>query len=165
MGRRKLIVRILGLVSTARGFAYAVTEGPGCLVTVGIRRTSPEARVAQKAIDAVLASARALFVAFDDDTSRKKLQRGRMFARAVAQACEMQGPMLLNIQPKQVWALTARKRPTRLEVAEAIARRFPEIADRLPPKRKAWQAEQERIGIFLALAAAVAAWESFKEGG
>jgi hypothetical protein len=165
MGGRKIVVRILGLVSTARGFAYALTEGPGCLVNVGLQRTSPETRAVEKAIDAVLVRARALFVAFDGDSARKKRQRGWMFVRAVTRACQTRGPMLLAVSQKQVSALSAVKRPTKWDVAEAIAKRFPEIADRLPPKRKAWQTEEERIGIFIAVAAAVAAWESFRGGG
>jgi len=38
------------------------------------------------------------------------------------------------------------------EVASALARQFPDLASRLPPKRKIWQSEDYRMGIFDAAA-------------
>ncbi len=42
------------------------------------------------------------------------------------------------------------------EVASALARQFPDLASRLPPKRKVWQSEDYRMGIFDAAALGVA---------
>jgi hypothetical protein len=42
------------------------------------------------------------------------------------------------------------------EVASALARQFPDLALRLPPKRKCWQSEHYRMGIFDAAAVGVA---------
>ncbi len=42
------------------------------------------------------------------------------------------------------------------EVASALARQFPDLALRLPPKRKCWQSEDYRMGIFDAAALGVA---------
>jgi hypothetical protein len=41
---------------------------------------------------------------------------------------------------------------TRYEIAEAIARHVPALAPRLPPKRRAWTAEDRRMGLFNAAA-------------
>jgi hypothetical protein len=38
------------------------------------------------------------------------------------------------------------------EVAAALAKQFPSLASRLPPKKKCWQSEDYRIGIFDAAA-------------
>ena len=42
------------------------------------------------------------------------------------------------------------------EVASVLARQFPDLALRLPPKRKCWQSEDYRMGIFDAAALGVA---------
>ncbi len=34
------------------------------------------------------------------------------------------------------------------EIARAVAELFPELSHRLPPRRKAWMSEDERMGIF-----------------
>jgi hypothetical protein len=42
------------------------------------------------------------------------------------------------------------------EVASALALQFPALASRLPPRRKCWQSEDYRMGIFDAAALGVA---------
>jgi len=42
------------------------------------------------------------------------------------------------------------------EVASALAQQFPALASRLPPRRKCWQSEDYRMGIFDAAAVGVA---------
>jgi hypothetical protein len=42
------------------------------------------------------------------------------------------------------------------EVAAALAKQFPSLASRLPPKKKCWQSEDYRMGIFDAAAVGVA---------
>ena len=44
---------------------------------------------------------------------------------------------------------------TKSEIARAIAGRFPELQSRIPPERKRWQTEDERMHIFDALALAL----------
>lgn len=162
MGGERITVRVLGIASTTRGLAFAVTEGPRRLVDTGLRRIPARRTAALKAIDLVLQKARPLFVAFERETSQKKRNRGRMFSKAVADACETGGIMLLSIGRAETNALSEIANPTKWDVAEALVKHFPEIAGRLPRRRRAWQSEDERIGIFLALAAAVAAWENFR---
>lgn len=48
--------------------------------------------------------------------------------------------------------LEARTKP---EIAAAIAQHFPELAPRLPPKRKIWMSEDERMSIFDAVSLAL----------
>jgi hypothetical protein len=45
---------------------------------------------------------------------------------------------------------------TKYEIASAVVRILPELAWRLPPKRKAWQSERRRTAIFEAAAAVIA---------
>lgn len=48
---------------------------------------------------------------------------------------------------------------TRIEIAEALARVFPELVSYLPPKRRAWQAEHPRMTVFDAIALGLAYWQ------
>lgn len=48
---------------------------------------------------------------------------------------------------------------TRVEIAGALARIFPELASLVPPKRRAWQAEHPRMTVFDAIALGLAYWQ------
>ncbi len=162
MGERGIAVRVLGLASTTRGFAFALTEGPGRLVSWGVHRTPPSRAVAMKALDGVLRRGRPLFVSFELEASRKKRHRGQMFGDVVTSACAVHGIMILTVESKHVKELANVPRPTKWDVADAIAKRFPEVAHKLPTRRKAWQSEDDRVGLFMALASAVSTWDEFR---
>jgi hypothetical protein len=49
---------------------------------------------------------------------------------------------------------------TRDEIAAALARIFPELHWRLPPKRRAWQSEHPRMAMFDAIALGLAYWQN-----
>ena len=48
---------------------------------------------------------------------------------------------------------------TREEIAAALARIFPELVWRLPPKRRPWQSEHPRMAMFDAIALGLAYWQ------
>jgi hypothetical protein len=48
---------------------------------------------------------------------------------------------------------------TRDEIATALARIFPELSWRLPPKRRAWQSEHPRMAMFDAIALGLTFWQ------
>jgi len=103
-----------------------------------------------------------LFVAFDYKAGRRKRHRGRVFADAVKTATTTHGSLLLVIRSEQTKALSHTRRRTKWDVASAVAEMFPHIASKLPPHRKPWESENEWLGLFMALAASVAAWEAFR---
>lgn len=47
---------------------------------------------------------------------------------------------------------------TRSDIAEALARIFPELTSYVPPKRRTWQAEHPRMIVFDAIALGLAHW-------
>lgn len=162
MGARRVVFRILGIASTIRGFAYAITEGPVCLVASATRGTPASGERLTSAIDALLLRARPLFIAFEQ-ASGKKRDRGRWFAEALVSCCEARKIMVLTVGHEKLRGLTALRRPNKWDIADVMVTRFPEIAHKLPGKRKPWQSEDDRIGVFMALAAAVCAWQSVGE--
>src|SRR5262249_35090005 len=148
---------------TTRGFAFAITEGSRRLVSWGLRRIPIQGGRAVTAVEDVIRDARPLFVAFDKLTSTAKRKRGRLFGGVVNTACDIHRIMILDVDPKAVARLTGNKRATKWNVAEAIVQLFPDAASRIPPRRRPWQSEDDRIGMFMALAAAITAWENFRK--
>jgi hypothetical protein len=122
----------------------------------------PAGARARKAIETVLRRARPLFVAFEHEAALKKRHRGKRFSSLLTRACDDLGVIVLSVKSRQTKAFSTVKNPTKWDIADALAKLFPEISDRLPARRKAWQTESDRIGLFMALGAAVAAWESFR---
>ena len=49
---------------------------------------------------------------------------------------------------------------TKRQIAEAIAREFPELEPRLPPVRKIWMSEDRRMSIFDAVSLAITFFHS-----
>ncbi len=162
MARGSVTVRILGVASTTRGFAFAVTEGPRRLVAWELRGV-PAGSKAVKAIDSVIRRARPLFVAFDREAALRKRHRGKRFSEALTEACDELGVMMLFVTSEQTRALSDVSDPNKWDIADAVVKLFPHTAHRLPARRKAWQSEDDRIGLFMALAAAVATWDSFRK--
>src|SRR5260221_10792820 len=98
MGGHRVIVRILGVSSTTRGFAFAVTEGPRRLVNWELRRVPARAAAMVKSLDVILRRMRPLFVAFEGEASVKKRRRGQMVTDAVTNACDAHGIMILSVR-------------------------------------------------------------------
>ena len=68
--------------------------------------------------------------------------------------------MIVPISADAVQRFSEVEHPTKWDVASGVAKRFPEIATKLPAKRKPWQSEDDRLGVFIALAGAVTGWRS-----
>jgi len=112
-----------------------------------------------KILDDLLARTRPLFVAFNREATHKKRRRGRSFGVAVKRACDARGIMILAITSQHISSLSSRMRPNKWDIADAIVTWFPTTAGSLPLRRKPWQSEDDRIGLFMALAAAICGWE------
>lgn len=161
MGGRHVAVRVIGITSTSHGFAYAVLEGPTRLVDWGVYRLHSGHDAVISAFDRALVKNRPLFVALDRILSARKRLRGRLFVEAVERAALARRIMILDTDSRKA---TGEEKPTRWRIAAEMARRFPEVAHKLPKPRKPWQSEDDRMGLFLALAAGAVAWGQFRGG-
>lgn len=161
MRGRRLAVRIVSFAATVRGFAYAVTEGPGCLVDVNVRRQPSKAPDVEKILAAILTRARPLFVAFEA-TKSKRGTRASVLDEHLTKACAAANIMILRVTAEQLKILTRLEKPTRWDIASAVAKQTPELAHRLPRKRGLWEPEDERVGLFHAVACGLAAWNMFR---
>lgn len=164
MGARRVVIRVLGLASTIRGFAYSLTEGPGCLIDVGNRETPAKGPRLDRSIDLVLQDSRPLFVAVEHMSGLKQ-ERFRQFSDAVIGCCESHEIKVITVRREDLLKAANLRDGTKWDVAEAMVRRFPEIAHKLPERRKQWKSEDDRLGIFTALASALSVWRSFRVPG
>lgn len=162
MGRR-VVVRIIGLASTTKGFAYAVTENSKRLVSWGLLRLS--SRRVPMALEKLFRKSRPLFVAFDATASDKKRVRGKFFKVIVEKSCDLHGLMILSSQARHAIDLGRQGvSATKWRIASELSKIFRELEHKLPNRRQEWTSEDDRMGIFMALATAVAAWRNFAEG-
>jgi hypothetical protein len=114
-------------------------------------------------VGSIIRQARPLFVALDLERHRKQRRRGQTFAKAVDDACTANGVMLIHIKSRDTRALSDHDRPTNWHIAKALAEMIPHLDRHLPSRRRLWASEDERMGLFTSLAAAVCAWEQFRK--
>ncbi len=150
--------RVIALDVRWGNFGFVVFEGPNEILDWGIRSFRSGA-------NAVKAPAGEKFGALLDELTPSAVVIRERGIRSTKK------PKLLSIIERQV---RSRRIPLRLitprdvnrafvgfetnkyEVASALAKQFPTLASKLPPKRKCWQSEDYLMGIFDAAAAGVA---------
>lgn len=154
-------IRIIGIAATARGFAFAVVEGADRLIDYGGHKNSSQGQLIHQ-LDAVIKRSRPLFVACEVARHAEKSDRGRRFIEALKAACVPYGIMVLCVERREVGGGGRAASVTDHELCQAVAARFPLLANAIPSPRRHWDAPSQRVGIFLAAAAAAAGWDHFR---
>lgn len=153
--------RILALDPTTKGFGYVIFELPSRLVAWGLANVSGDKLAGaiarfKKLLDHTQPEA----VVFEDGDAPGSLRRHRVrdLIEALVAVARERGLTVYKIARKAVLECfsSGEDRATKYSIAEELARRFPLLAEKLPPRRKAWMSQDERMGIFDALALAVA---------
>ena len=151
--------RILAIDLRARSFGFVAFEGPTRLLDYGVRSF-------RQGINAVKVPASTKIAALIDEyepsavvlkqwTEDANGKRARMRKTVVRQADLRRIPVRLLPRGvvRNAFAGDDRNKYT---IASALAQRLPELAAKLPPKRKIWQSEDYRMSIFDAAALGVA---------
>mgnify|MGYP001582794102 CR=1 FL=1 len=148
--------RIIAIDPTIRGIAFAVFEGPDRLIDWGVKQARADKQVrCLKYVDELIRWYTPTSIVLEDVAaagSRRSVRVKELLA-AIAKTARDR-----NVRPRLVARTAVLKQFGRSraankdEVAAAVAARFPELAPRLPAKRKPWQSEAERLGIFDAVA-------------
>jgi hypothetical protein len=148
---------VLAIFPSTRGFGYAVLEGPTSLLDWGVKG----ARGGRKNIQS-LRRARDLLRFYRPDVlvledyegrGSRRAKRIEQLIDAIAAFAEKERVATASFSRAEVrdcFGLTAKR-----QIAEAIARDFPELEPRLPPVRKIWMSEDARMNIFDAAALAM----------
>ncbi len=161
MMRTLTIKRVLAIDPFSRGVGFAVLEGADTLVDWGLRTTSTAdngkaARVIEKLIDRFRPDVLAL-EDWDATGARRCERVETLLDRIVSAEKERVGVRLISAnQLRSMGSLP--KVGTKYGRASLIAERFPELHAFLPPVRKPWMSEDDRMAIFDAVSLALASF-------
>lgn len=144
--------RVMAIDPTSRGFGFVVLEGPDRLVdwaVVEIRKNK-EDKCLQRMVD-LIARYRPDVLALEDPKGRgsRRCSRVQKLLGRVERLAD-EGAILTRrfSRSKVRRAFSDSGAKTKYEIAVAIAKRFPELAPRLPRFRKPWMTEDDRMSIF-----------------
>ena len=150
--------RVIALDVRSQNFGFVVFEGPNEILDWGIRSFRSGA-------NAVKAPAGEKFRALLDEFTPSAVvirERGigstkkpKLLSIIERQARTRRIPVRF-ITPREVNRAFVGFESNKYEVASALAKQFPALASRLPPKRKCWQSEDYRMSILDAAALGVA---------
>lgn len=164
--RKETARRILAVDPFSRGVGFAVLEGPDCLIDWGIRTTgradnAKAARVINKLIDRF----RPDILALEDWNSDGARRCGRVEKLLDRIAADEGTRVLVRlVARREVRAIGSLPHTgTKRGRACFLAERFPELQAFLPPLRKAWMPEDDRMAIFDALSFAIACSETTRK--
>jgi RNase H-fold protein (predicted Holliday junction resolvase) len=152
--------RILAIDPTTKGFGYAILDLPLRLVAWGMAHIDGEKRSgAIFRFEALLDQFRPDAVVLEDTTAQgsRRYPRVRDLLEALAKIARERGLEVHTVSRLDVIAYFSSQdeQATKHSIATTLAGAFPELAEKVPKKRKIWQSEDERIAVFDALSLAV----------
>jgi len=152
--------RVLAIDPSPRGFGFAVFEQPFDLIESGFRHVREEKNIGViSQVEQILRRSRPQTLVLEDiDAPASRRQpRVRQLLESLAGLARSQGIAVRRVPRSAVLARFAPEggKTTKQAVAEKLAEHFPELKDLLPPPRKIWQAERDKLAIFDAVAFAV----------
>jgi Holliday junction resolvasome RuvABC endonuclease subunit len=159
--------RALAIDPTTKGFGFAVLEGPAMLIDWGVKHASGERN------GGCLKQARELIRRYQPDVLivEHTAARGAHRCSRVRQLIEDLIALASDrrVRTKRVSRRRAQRcfsktaSATKRQIAVALTERFPELEPHLPPVRKPWMSEDERMGIFDSVAFAWAFFEPLRK--
>jgi Holliday junction resolvasome RuvABC endonuclease subunit len=151
--------RVLAIDPTSRGFGFVLLEGSHRLIDWGVAHARVDkhrrclARVAN-----LIAHYEPEVIVLEDGAGRGS----RRSARVRQLLKEIQGLAMNRDIPTRRYSRSELRHAfaesgarTKYEIAKVIVGRFPELTSRLPPFRKPWMSEDDRMSIFDALGLAL----------
>ena len=146
--------RVLAIDPTSKGFGFAVLEGPDRLVDWGVKHASGNGECL-KQVAALITRYHpdVLVVERTDANDCRRRPRARLLIEDLLALSQEHQLRARRIPRRAMLRYFARSGfATKRQVAVALSVRFPELHRHLPPERKPWMSEDERMSIFDALA-------------
>ena len=152
--------RIFALDPTTKGFGYAILETPFHLIDWGLAHISGEKDSGAVArFEALLNQYRPDVVVLEDSAAAGSRRRPRVqeLLNTLGKTARERGIAVHAIPRLAVIECFSSpdKRATKFSITEHLAETFPELAAKMPKRRKIYQSEDERIATFDAVALAV----------
>jgi hypothetical protein len=151
-------LRVAAIDPTTRGFAYAVLEGEEHLIDWGLSHVLLRTdRNIISRVEQILDRSFPDLLVIEDGRGTKRRQRARHLITQIEEMAKRRNLLVVRVSRSRVREALA-PAFTKQEIAEAVARIFPELAPRLPRFRKPWMSEDERMNIFDAVSLALSAF-------
>lgn len=144
--------RVIALDLHPLSFGYAMFEGPDELVDWGIKSFRHGVNAVKVPLNVKLAS---LLDHFGPDIVVIKEPRTatlKKMVRAITNLAQHRGIPVRHISGASVRSAFPDESHNKYQIATEVARCYPELAPRLEPRRKLWQAEKYSMSIFDAAA-------------
>lgn len=150
--------RYLGVNIRSSSFAFVLVEG-GTVLDTGIRKCElPQFHDCLRArFDRILETYTPSVTIISFSVTRGVNPKKRAVERRIKAATVHRGVDLVITRPAVIRRYFGRfNAETKYQIAQVVAEIFPELAWKLPPKRRAWEHEAARMSIFDAAAAVIA---------
>lgn len=148
----------LALDTTSEGFAFAVLQGSETLLDWACSEVSTKKpEVWHARVEKLIARYTPDLLVLPDVEDSRRGAWAKRFTLAVESLANENGITVRRVSRRSVQERFAASGATKHEIALAIAHLFPELASRLPPKRKPWMSEDKRMSIFDAVSFALVA--------
>ena len=155
--------RVLAIDPASRGFGFAVLEGPHALIDWGVR----DAR--QNKAPGTLRRIEGLFRLYEPDAlvvedcshrSSRRRERVQHLIENILDLARQERIKVLRMPISTVRRFFSETgAATKHQIATALAERFPELARRLPRKRRPWESERYAMSVFDATALGVVSFD------
>jgi hypothetical protein len=157
--RQKAVTRVLAIDPYNRGVGFAVLEGPDYIVDFGLKITRQvDNAKAARVIDKLIDRFRPDILAIEDwdSVGSRRCARVEMLLHRIAasERNDLRVHLVTAHQLRGIGPLP--QASTKYGRASLLAERFPELHPFLPPIRKPWMPEDDRMAIFDAVGFAVA---------
>ncbi|MBI1818669.1 MAG: hypothetical protein HYR72_27105 [Deltaproteobacteria bacterium] len=155
---------MLSLDPTSRGFGYAVLEAPDLLIDWGVCQVRIEKREGALRKVAALIHRFAPDTVVVEDTRDQHCRRGQRARDLILAIVALARTM--DVAVVRVSRTTVRDHYTDLgatnkdAVARLVVEGFPELESFLPPRRRTWMPEHERMAVFDAISMVLVLAES-----
>ena len=151
--------RVLAIDPYSQGFGFAVLEGPERLIDYGLKKVRGDKNSACfEKIIALIEYYQPDVILLRDSTgkgSRRSLRVQTLIQEILKLALSkrIKARTFSRVEIRKSFSLSSAA--TNHQLACIIAPQFPELIFRLPPPRKAWMSEDERMSIFVAVSLAL----------
>ncbi len=155
--------RVLSIYPINQGFAFVMHDGPTKLIDWGIKHivASFAERNAKSLvrIEEIIDQYQPDTIVVEDfkEHGCRRSPRIRRLYNSIIYAAFTQGIDISRVKHtelKKCYALVGAR--AKYEIAQAVARQYSEFSHRLPRKRRAWEAQQPEMSLFIAAALSTA---------
>ncbi len=149
----------LAIAPTARGFGYVIFENPNLIMDYGVkdvRKNKLRDCLLKASVLMHMTNPSVLILEDVHDASSRRSKRVRVLIEKLAELAQERGMTVIRCSRSAVLKLFAETNAhSKDEIAAAVAKTIPELASRLPPRRRIWESEHYSMGMFEAAALAL----------